>query len=160
MSGVRVRRGPRWAVAVVVAGLLAGAASGCADEAMVGTGLPRLSEEERVAGDAVPFRGTLEIGPQGCLMVRLTDPPGGTADRWTVWPAGAEAVYGSAEQGNGALVDGETFMGGDAVSGTGQLVELAALPGGSSPGSYFEGSGRYCDALVGGVLVIDEIQHD
>ena len=40
-----------------------------------------LSEDERVAGDAVPFRGTLEIGPQGCLMVRLTDPPGGTAAR-------------------------------------------------------------------------------
>ena len=25
--------------------------------------------------------------------------------------------------------------------------------------SYFEGKGRYCDALVGGVLVIDEVQH-
>ncbi|MBC3763309.1 hypothetical protein ACUN7V_12035 [Quadrisphaera oryzae] len=158
MSGDRVLRRPRWAVAVVVAGLVTAAASGC-DQGMSGMGLPHLSADERVEGDAVPFRGTLEIGPQGCLMARLTDPPGGTADRWTVWPPGAEAVYGSGEEGNGAEVDGETFMGGDAVSGTGQLVDLAALPGGTSPGSYFEGSGRYCDALVGGVLVITEVRH-
>ncbi|PWJ53638.1 hypothetical protein SAMN06264364_11141 [Quadrisphaera granulorum] len=162
MRGVRGQGGARWLSAAVTAAVavVVGGASGCVrDEAMAGMGLPRLSADEQVAGDAVPFQGTLEIGPQGCLMVRLTDPAGDTADRWTAWPSGSEAVYGSAEEGNGAKVDRETFMGGDAVSGTGRLVPLSALPGGISPGSYFEGSGRYCDALVGGVLVIDEVAH-
>lgn len=146
-------------VAVAVVPLLALAAGCVRDEGLGGGGVPHLSADEQVAGEAVTFRGVLGVGPQGCLMIRLTDPAGDAADRWTVWPPGADAVYGTAEEGNGALVDGEAFMGGDSVTGVGQLVDLAALPGGTSPGSYFEGKGRYCDALVGGVLVVDEVEH-
>lgn len=151
MKEMRLQGRWRLVVGVVLTGLVVGTSAGCVlDKALGGGGVPHLSADEQVTGDAVSFRGDLRVGPQGCLMARLTDPAGDTADRWVVWPPGAEAVYGSAEEGNGALVDGETFVGGDSVTGTGQLVELAALPGGTSPGSYFEGKGRYCDALVGG----------
>jgi len=55
-------------------------------------GLPKLSADERVDADSVPFEGVLRIGPQGCLMVHLDTPTGDTADRWTVWPVDAEQV--------------------------------------------------------------------
>jgi hypothetical protein len=69
----------------------------------------------------------LEVGPQGCLVVRLTEPSSDTADRWTVWPPGADIVHGS-------------------------------VGAGEEGGGYFRSSGQYCDALVGGVLVIDDVR--
>ena len=147
-------------VSAALFALAVGSAAGCAyGGASVGGGLPKLSADERVDADPVPFEGVLRIGPQGCLMVRLDTPAGDAADRWTVWPVDAEQVLSATESGNGARVDGDTYADQDRVTGSGRLVALADLPLGSSPGSYFEGKGRYCDALVGGVLVIDEVQH-
>jgi hypothetical protein len=100
----------------------------------------------------------LEVGPQGCLVVRLTEPSSDTADRWTVWPPGADIVHGSVGAGNGAQVDGQAFAGEDRITVTGRLVELAEIPGGEEGGGYFRSSGQYCDALVGGVLVIDDVR--
>lgn len=135
-------------------------AAGCArGEGLGGGDLPQLSADEHVDAESVPFQGVLHIGPQGCLMVRLSDPTGDTADRWTVWPTGAELELSATQSGNGARVDGEVYADQERISGSGRLVHLADLPLGSSPGSYFEGKGRYCDALVGGVLVIDDVRH-
>ena len=121
-------------------------------------GLPTLSTDELPDGELVAFEGVVEVGPQGCLMVRLTDPPGDTADRWAVWPPGADEVSSSVQAGNGAVVDGETYAGEDRITGTGRLVDLAEIPGGEEGGGYFRSSGRYCDALQGGVLVIDDVR--
>lgn len=134
-------------------------ATGCARvEGLGGLGLPTLSTDELAGGELVAFEGVVKVGPQGCLMVRLTDPSGDAADRWVVWPPGADLVSISVEAGNGAVVDGRTFAGEDRVTGTGLLVDLDALPGGGEGGGYLSSSGRYCDALEGGVLVIDDLR--
>ncbi|MBF5083446.1 hypothetical protein [Quadrisphaera sp. INWT6] len=150
----------RLAVGAALLALALASLGGCAHgEGLGGGDLPHLSAEEHVDAESVPFQGVLHIGPQGCLMVRLTDPAGNTADRWTVWPTGAELVLSATQSGNGARVHGEVYADQERVTGSGRLVQLADLPSGDSPGSYFEGKGRYCDALVGGVLVIDDVQH-
>lgn len=142
----------RMLVGAVLAGLVAVSVAGCGrDEGLAGMGLPTLPADEQVDGEQVTFSGVLDVGPRGCLMVRLTDPAGDAADRWTVWPTASEPVHGS-----GALVGGEEYAGGDSVTGTGRLVDLTALPDGES--GYLQSSGRYCDAAQGGVLVIDDLR--
>ena len=153
------RTGPHLVIGVGLAAVVAVSATGCASAAgMGGTGLPTLSTDELADGGPVSFQGVVKIGPQGCLMVRLTDPPGDPADRWAVWPPGADLVSISEEAGNGAVVDGETYAGEDRITGTGRLVDLAEIPGGQEGGGYVRSSGRYCDALEGGVLVIDDVR--
>ncbi len=149
---------PRRATTAALAAVVAVSAAGCGAFSMGGSGLPTLSTDRLPDGELVAFRGVLKVGPQGCLMVRLSEPSGDTADRWTVWPPGADLVVGSEEAGNGAKVDGQSFAGEDRITGTGRLVELAAIPGGEEGGGYFRSSGQYCDALVGGVLVIDDVR--
>lgn len=146
---------PRVLIGAVLAALVA--VSGCGyDEGLSGMGLPTLTADQQVDAEPVPFQGVLDVGPSGCLMVRLADPTADAPARWTVWPTGSEQVLGTGGNGNGALVDGETYAGGDRVTGTGRLVDLAALPDGGS--GYLQSSGRYCDAARGGVLVIDDLR--
>lgn len=136
--------------------MVGAALSSCStDGASVGGGLPQLHAGESVDAAPVAFRGVLRVGADGCQRVRVDEPAGSTADRWAVWPTGGDL----AADGYGAAVDGETYVDGDAVTGTGRLVDLAALPNGASPGSYFNGSGRYCHADTSGVLVMDDVAH-
>ena len=146
----------------VLAAVLAASTTGCASEyknSTVGAGLPVLDPDERVDGVLVPFEGVVRIGPQGCIMVSVSDPAGDVADRWAVWPRDAELIVGTGpDVGNGALVDGESCVRDDRITGTGRLVALEALPGGGKGGGYFRSHGTYCDALDGGVLVMDDVQ--
>lgn len=145
--------------AVLVA-VVAASTAGCASKnSSTGMALPALGPDERVEGALVPFEGVLRIGSQGCLMVSVTDPAGDGADRWAVWPTGAEEVYAVGPQAtNGVLVDGQRYVKDDPITGTGRLVALEALPGGGKGGGYFRSSGTYCGALEGGVLVIDDVR--
>lgn len=159
MDGPWTSSWPRLVTAVALAAVVAVSATGCASiQGLGGMGLPTLSTGELPDGELVGFEGVVVVGPQGCLMVRLTDPPGDAADRWAVWPPGADKVSISEEAGNGAVIDGETYAGEDRITGTGRPVDLADIPGGEEGGGYFRSSGTYCDALVGGVLVIDEVR--
>ena len=143
----------------VLAAVLAASTTGCVSKnSLVGNGVPALGPDDHVDGALVPFEGVLHIGPQGCVMIEVTDPPGDGADRWVVWPTGAELIVGSVEMGNGALVEGQRYVKDDPITGTGRLVALEALPGGGKGGGYFRSSGTYCDALDAGVLVIDDIR--
>ena len=150
----------RMLTGAVLAAVLVASTTGCAsDEGLTGMGLPTLGPDQRVDGALVPFEGVVRIGPAGCLMVDVADPAGDAADRWAVWPRDAELIVGrDLEAGNGALVDGQRYVKGDPITGTGRLVALEALPGGGKGGGYFRSSGTYCDALDGGVLVMDTIQ--
>lgn len=150
----------RLVTGAVLAAVLAASTTGCTyDAGLTGTALPTLGPDQHVDGALVPFEGMVWIGPQGCLMVDVADPAGDAADRWAVWPSGAEEVYAVGPQNtNGVLVDGQRYVEGDPVTGTGRLVALEALPGGGRGGGYFRSSGVYCDALDGGVLVMDTIQ--
>lgn len=148
------------AASTVVAAVLAltGCARGLADDG-IGGGLVTIASDD-VAGEAVPFEGELLLDHQSCMLARLTAPAGGTTDRWVVWPTGAELYTnqqdaGSPESREGAVIDGERFVNGERVRGTGYVVGLEALP---SEGAYDQ-RGRYCDAQDRGVLVIAEIEH-
>jgi hypothetical protein len=156
MGSSRTRVEPRVLIGVVFAALLAVSATGCGrDEALTGMGLPTLPADATVDGDPVSFQGVVDVGPTGCLMVGLTDPTGTAITRWALWPRGSEQVFGNGSAGNSALVDGATYGDGDRITGTGRLVDLSALPDGSS--GRLQGQGRYCDAVDGGVLVIDDL---
>lgn len=146
--------------ALVLAVALAASSTGCVSKSStVGMSLPTLSAGERVDGALVTFEGVVRVDAQGCLMVDVTDPGGDSADRWAVWPAGAEEIYGATPGGdNGVLVEGRRYVRGDPITGTGRLVALQALPGGGEGGGYFRGSGTYCDAADAGVLVMDTIE--
>ena len=150
----------RMLVGAVLAAVLAASTAGCVStNSTVGGGLPVLGPDERVDGAPVSFEGVVRIGSQGCLMVSVSEPAGDAADRWAVWPRDAELIVGhDLEAGNGALVDGQRYVKGDPITGTGRLVALEALPGGGKGGGYFRSRGTYCDALDGGVLVMDDIQ--
>lgn len=151
--------GRRLLTGAVLAALLAASTTGCgSEEGLTGMALPTLSSRDQVDGALVSFEGVVGIGPQGCLMVGLTDPPGDGADRWAVWPTGAEEVYAVGPQAtNGVLIDSQQYVEDDPITGTGRLVPLEAVPGGGRGGGYFNESGTYCDAQDVGVLVIDDI---
>lgn len=148
--------------ALVLAASLVASTTGCASSnSTVSMGLPTLAADERVDGALVPFEGVVRIDAQGCLMVEVTNPNGGGdgAERWAVWPRGAELIVGSGpDAGNGAVVEGRRYVKDDPITGTGRLVALEALPGGGKGGGYFRSSGTYCNALEVGVLVMDTIQ--
>lgn len=143
--------------AVAVAAVAMTLAAGC-DSAEVGMALPVVSMAEPVTADRVPYEGTMEADSQGCLKIRLTGADGIATDRWAVWPDGAEAVPRQADLGNGVRYDGELFLPGDPVEGTARLIALDAIPGGEPDGGYWRGSGVYCGALVGGVILLDELR--
>ncbi|TNM69705.1 hypothetical protein FHN55_02865 [Streptomyces sp. NP160] len=76
-------------------------------------------------------------------------------------PTGAE-IYSEdgPEPVQGATVDGEQFVNGDRIRGTGYVVGLEALPGEARrSGGMYAQRGRYCDAHHRGVLVIAEVEH-
>lgn len=148
--------------AVALAVAAATALPGCGGSATVG-GLVTISGRD-VDGEAVPFEGELLLDDQSCELARLTTPAGSTTDRWVVWPTGAEhytngrGVY-SPEYREGAVVNGERFVNGDRIRGTGYVVGLEALPGaGRRSGGMYAERGRYCDAHHRGVLVIVELE--
>lgn len=158
------RRAAASATTLLAAALaLTGCTGGLVDQG-IGGGLVTISGDD-VAGGAVPFEGELLLDHQSCMLARLTTPAGGTTDRWVVWPTGAEHCTnqedaGSPESREGAVIDGERFVNGERVRGTGYVVGLEALPGEGRPsgGTYAE-RGRYCDAQDRGVLVIAEVEH-
>ena len=142
---------------VAVAVVLMTLTSGCASDE-VGMALPVVSMAEPVEADRVPYEGTMEADSQGCLKIRLTGADGVATDRWAVWPDGAEEVPRRADLGNGVRYDGELYLPGDPVEGTARLIALEAIRGGESGGGYWRGSGVYCGALVGGVILLDELR--
>ena len=146
--------------AAVLAAVLAALTTGCGSkDSLTGMALPALGPDDRVDGALVPFEGVVRIGSQGCLMVEVTDPAGDGAERWAVWPTGAEEIYAAGPQNtNGVLVEGQRYVKGDPITGTGRPVALEALPGGGKGRGYFRSSGTYCGALDAGVLVIDDIR--
>lgn len=146
--------------AAVLTAVAAASSTGCeSDKGLTGMALPTLGPGDRVDGALVAFEGVVRIGSQGCLMVAITDSAGDGAERWAVWPTGAEEIYGAGpDASNGVLVDGQRYVKGDPITGTGRLVALEALPGGGRGGGYFNESGTYCGALDSGVLVIDDVQ--
>ncbi|MEH3075097.1 MAG: hypothetical protein PGN11_00220 [Quadrisphaera sp.] len=147
------------ALAVTAATLVAG----CTISSTVG-GLVTISGRD-VDGEAVPFEGELLLDDQSCELARLTTPAGSTTDRWVVWPTGAELYTNERDAGSagyleGAVIDGERFVNGDRIRGTGYVVGLEALPGeGRRSGGMYAERGRYCDAHHRGVLVIVDVEH-
>ncbi|WP_084040258.1 hypothetical protein [Demequina sp. NBRC 110053] len=56
------------------------------------------------------------------------------------------------------VIDGEALADGDAVAGTGALVEADALSEwNAGDGSYFGSFGGFCEAREIGVVVLDEV---
>lgn len=125
--------------------LLAACSEGDGNE---GGYLVHQAEIGEIPGARLEFTGTVAALDNGCLMLDRGD---GTAP-WIVWPPGAEPG-----EGGGARVDGETYLPGDAIRGTGTLAVLADLPGGAHDDTYFGGQGKYCDADSAGVAVLDSI---
>lgn len=145
MSGAWTPTVRRRVTGAFLAAVVTMSAMACARDEGSGGGLPALGADEHVDGEAVPFQGLLRIGPHGCLMARITEPSGDAADRWVVWPTGAGLIVEGEDAGDGALVDDERYVKGDRITGTGLLVDLAALPGGGE-----RGGGYYAE--VGPVL--------
>lgn len=133
------------ALALTASSLLAACSGG---EGSEGGYLVHQAEIGEIPGARLEFTGTVTALDNGCLMLDRGD---GTAP-WIVWPPGAEPG-----EGGGARVDGETYLPGDAIRGTGTLAVLADLPGGAHDDTYFGGQGKYCDADSAGVAVLDSI---
>lgn len=160
---MRSRHRPAWSHRVLGATALAVTAAtvvaGCTISS-TGGGLVTISGRD-VDGEAVPFEGELLLDDQSCELARLTTPASSTTDRWVVWPTGADLyAEDSSEPVEGAVVDGERFVNGDRIKGTGYVVDLSALPGeGRRSGGMYAQRGRYCDAHHRGVLVIVDVEH-
>jgi hypothetical protein len=131
--------------------------SGCTSSE-AGFGLPTLDASGASAavaeGDVEPgpVAGTLAVESNGCF----TWSTGEAADRpWVVWPDDAR------QDGDGVILgSGERIVAGSELEGVGAKVELADLPGGSNPDSYFASFGTYCSADEAGVLVLTRIATD
>ena len=131
--------------------------SGCTDSE-AGFGLPTLDASGASAaiaeGDAEPgpVSGALAVESNGCF----TWSAGEGADRpWVVWPDDAR------HDGDGVILgSGERIVAGAHLEGVGAEVELADLPDGGNPDSYFASFGTYCSADVDGVLVLTRVVTD
>ena len=130
---------------MMTAFLVAGCGSGGDDE---GGYLVHQTSAGEIPGARLEFSGTVTALDNGCLMLDRGD---GTAP-WIVWPPGS-----TPGEAGGALVDGELYAIGDAITGTGTLAVLADLPGGARDDTYFGGMGKYCDGDSAGVAVLDSI---
>ena len=86
-----------------------------------GTGLPRQQPGETYPGERRAIEGTIEVGSDGCVRLRLDD---GTT-YLTIWPA-------SASEGRDDYVNLGWFQKdlgtGDRIVGTGAITPLADLP--------------------------------
>ena len=147
----------RSALAMLLPALVLVFLSGCTSSE-AGLGLPVLSTSDAeaaiAAGDAEPgpVSGTLAVEPNGCF----TWNSGEGADRpWVVWPDDAR------HDGDGVILgSGERIVAGAELDGVGADVELADLPDGRNPDSYFASFGTFCSADVTGVLVLTRVATD
>ncbi|WP_461472110.1 hypothetical protein [Microbacterium sp. HJ5] len=142
-------------LAVVVAGLALSACAADDSSTEGGFALPRLpaAEAASIAPDAAPVDGALQVGPNGCFLFAV---PGDSAaaahGTWIVWPETAE------QDGGEVVLAGGTRLGdGDAIVGSGEIVELAELPDGATSESYFGSFGRFCGADRRRVLVLTDL---
>lgn len=161
MGGVR-----GWAVPAAVLGTLL--LAGCADdrgEAMAGFGLGELSAEDAadvfVSAGVSPgaMTGRLVVEQNGCFTWAGAEAGSAAGSdvsgAWIVWPESAER---DPERGDGVVLDGEERVGDGAdLEGTGALVALEDLPGGTNADSYFASFGAYCAADAHGVIVLTAV---
>lgn len=98
-----------------------------------------------------PLSGTLIVESSGCFTLDNSARTGGRR-AWIVWPETArqdddEVVLGSGRRiGQGAR-----------LNLAGAYVDLASLPDGDDPSSYFGSFGLYCSADDSGVIVLTRV---
>lgn len=149
------RRALAGVVAVATALTLAACGTGGAEDEFgesseAGFGVAQLQSADQVEGVREPIRGTVSVASNGCLRLLIDD---GTAP-WIVWPPGSELA-----DNGGVVADGSRYYDGDVLVGAGILVDLADLPDGDNPDSYFSSFGGYCGADETGVVVFDAVAH-
>jgi len=124
--------------------------AGCSADDEGGFGVPQQPADAPLAGSRTPIHGTVEVQPNGCLMLDT----GTGRPRWIVWPADQ-----AAEQGQPVL-DGRLVVVGDVLSGTGAEVSVDALPEWPNRDGYFGSFAVYCSAEESGVVVLDDAVRD
>jgi len=154
MTSTSPRPAPRVSALVLAAAALVASLGACADDE-AGLGLPTLSPDEADAlvGTSVEnATGALHVESNGCFSWRAGDAAADADAPWIVWPEGFE------QDDDGVLLAG----GGRAAEGTamtvsGVLVLLDALPDGATPDSYLGSFGRFCHADERGVIVLTDV---
>ncbi len=149
------RRALAGVVAVAVALALAACGSGGIEDEFeesgeAGFGVAQLQSADQVEGVREPIRGTVSVASNGCLRLLIDD----GSSPWIVWPPDSELA-----DNGGVIADGSRYYDGDVLVGAGVLVDLADLPDGDNPDSYFSAFGGYCGADETGVVVFDAVAH-
>ena len=116
-----------------------------------GFGLP-IQPSAGVPGARGPLLGSFAVEENGCFS--LVTPDG--VPHWIIWPRSAR------DDGAQVLLgDGTAVSDGDVLAATGALMSIEdAVPEFSNPDSYFGAFGRYCQADVQDVAVLDDVALD
>ncbi len=117
-----------------------------------GFGLPRMTAQDVADAITVPAAdraGALDVASNGCFHWSSADDDDGA---WIVWPEDAEQDADVVVLGSGERIGADS-----ALTGRGRIVELADLPAGGDPDSYFGSFGRFCGADSAGVLVLEDV---
>lgn len=146
MSGLGRGRAAR-AVGLVLAAVV-GAGCGPVGDSSAGFGMPTQPRDRPVPGERTDVEGVLRVESNGCFTLELED----GARRWVVWPPGTGMDDDGVVLGRSSRV-----ADGDRLTGTGALVDAAALPDWENADSYFRAFGSFCEAGETGVVVLDVV---